>query len=422
MKYKMSVGIFVGGNFIPSYDGATNRMHYLSRYLQKAGVKVTIFHGYRGWTNLRLISHEPFKTYIFPSDRYYNDIDFLANLLKKEKINIIQFNDLEPIISQGIKLSQATGAHIVSESHYVVSQLAKSLGTAPEKILSINKLEKTVGKVVDHVICLSKDDKRGLQSRMHLPSSKISVVPSGIDIKEIAYHKPNLQSKTVLFLGNLYFEPNADAVRQIYKHVFPKLERHGFKFIIIGDCPPKLKKQYQAKNFIFTGPVPNLNAIFRNAAIALAPVREGTGLRIKILNYLAAGLPVIATSTAVLGMPEIKNIVVEDNLKKYANIILHLSDCPQRAFRFSKEGRKFIERKLDWKLIARKTMLVYKLALSRPAKNKSRFINLTEGLRIGQPVWLEEAERKGRFKKLKSSIRGKFSFGVINRGKITIVR
>lgn len=422
MKHHLSVGIFVGGNFIPSYDGATNRMRYLSRHLQRTGIKVTIFHGYRGWTDLRLISREPFKTYIFPIDCYYNNLNFLADLIKKEKINIIQFNDLELIISQGVKLSQATGAYIVSESHYVVSRLAKSLGATPERVRSISKFEKIIGKIVDHVICLSKDDKPELQSRMHLPSDRISVVPSGVDLEEIVYHKPNFRTKTILFLGNLYFEPNADAVRQIYKHIFPKLKQRGFKFILVGDCPPGLKKQYQAQNFIFIGPIPNLNAVFRKTTVALAPVRESTGLRIKILNYLAAGLPVIATSAAVAGMPNTKNVIIEDNLKKYSNIILGLFNHPQRALLLSKEGRKFIEQKLDWRLVARKIISVYKFVLSRPVKNKLRFINLTTGLRIGQPAWLEEAERKGRFEKLKSSIHDKFSFGIINRGKINIIR
>ena len=55
MKKKIKLAVFVDGDFIPSYDGASNRFHYLSRYLSKQGIDLTIFHGYRGWSNISLI-------------------------------------------------------------------------------------------------------------------------------------------------------------------------------------------------------------------------------------------------------------------------------------------------------------------------------------------------------------------------------
>ncbi len=419
---ELSVGVFIGGDFIPSYAGATNRMHYLSHYLQKIGVRVVIFHGYRGWTDLRLISREPFKTYIFPIDRYYSDLDFLANLIRKEGIRIIQFNDLEPIISQGIKLSQSTGAYVVSESHYVVSRLAKSIGASIARIRSIRGLEAVIGSVIDHVICLSEDDKPKLRSAMRVFDNRISVVPSGVDLKEVKYLGPNFDSKTVLFLGNLYFEPNADAVRSIHTYVLPTLRQKGFRFLVVGDCPPVLKRKYESRDFQFVGPVRDLNVVFRQATVALAPIQESTGLRIKILNYLAAGLPVVSTSQAVSGISNTKHIVIENDLRKYAEIISDLFENKRSTTRRSVAARRFIENNFDWYKVALRVASVYSKILSRPVKDKSKFINLPLEFHIGQPAWLEEAERKGRFVKLRSAIKGKFSYGIIQRGRIRIIR
>lgn len=419
---KISVGIFVGGDFIPSYAGATNRMHYLSRHLQQIGVKVIVFHGYRGWTDLRLIAQEPFKTYIFPIDRYYNDISFLANLIRKEKLRIIQFNDLEPIISQGTKLSQATGAYIVSESHYIVSRLAKSIGASASRIRSIRKLEAAAGCAVDHVVCLSENDRPELRNKMRISNNRISVVPSGVDLREIKYWGPNFSSKTVLFLGNLYFEPNAHAVRAIHAYILPSLQQEGFKFLIVGDCPPAFKRKYESYNFRFTGPIRDLNVIFRQATVAVAPILGGTGLRIKILNYLGAGLPVISTSIAALGIRNTRHMIIENDFRKYAGLIKSLLKNRSKTIRHSIAARRSIESDFDWQKMAFRVASVYRKILSRPVKDKSKFINLLSMLRIGQPAWLEEAERKGRFIKLQSAIKGKFSYGIIQRGNIRVIR
>lgn len=418
----MTIGIFVDGDFIPSYSGAKNRMHYLSRYLQKIGLKIIIFHSYRGWSNLNMISEEPFKTYILPINRYYNDLDFIANLINKENVHIIQFCDLESTISQGVRLSQYTNAYLISELHYVVSRLTKNLGGLPERIRSIRHLELITGKVADHIICLTDNDNLELRHKMNVAQNRISTIPSGVDLNEIKYHGPNFKTKTILFLGNLYFEPNADAVRLIHHYIYPILYRRGFKIIITGDCPPKLKKEFQSLNLVFTGPVNNLDKVFRQSTIALAPIREGTGLRIKILNYLAAGLPIIATSAAASDIQKTNKIIIENDFRKYPKIIIDLLDNPQHMSRLAREGRELIEHNFDWLTIARQTAAVYRNIITKKRKNKSCFINLIAKLKIGKPDWLEEFEHKERFKKFNSKIRGDFSYGIIHRGKIKIFR
>jgi hypothetical protein len=137
MKRKIKVGIFVDGDFIPSYDGASNRFHYLSRYLARNGVEIIIFHGYREWSDISLIKKEPFKTYIFPIEHYYNNLELIASIIRKESIDIIQFDNLEPILLQGIRLAELTGVKLVSEMHYVVRNLAKKLGAGQSRIKEI---------------------------------------------------------------------------------------------------------------------------------------------------------------------------------------------------------------------------------------------------------------------------------------------
>jgi len=417
---KIKLGIFVEGDFIPSYDGASNRFHYLSRYLQWAGVEVVVFHGFRGWSDLELIKKEPFKTYVLPIERYYKDSSFLASLVKKEKLDIIQFNDLEPVLLQGIRLAHMTGVHLVAEMHFVVGNLAKALGTSAQKLSKIAKLEKFIGRAVDHVIALSSDDEPDFIKKMGVPSKNISVVPSGVDLREIKFWGPNFKAKTILFLGNLYFEPNGEAVKTIHRDIYPELKKAGFKFLIVGDCPKKLRDKYQDRTFRFTGTVDDLNQVFKESTLALAPIIESTGLRIKTLNYLAAGIPVVTTSASAAGFPHKDCLLVEDDFQKYPALILKLTK--RELLRLAKRGRETMESKFDWKIIAERTKTTYKKILHTRPKDKAKSAELTASFNLKEPVWLEEAKKKGRFSNCHHPPHGDFSYGVIRHGRVNIVR
>jgi len=420
---KTKIGIFIDGGFIPSYDGATNRFQYLSKHLKKNGVDVVIFYCYRGWSNIELIKKEPFKTYLLPVNNYYRNINLIADLIKKEHINIIQFNDLEPILSFGARLSEMTKTYLVIEMHYVVSSLAKALGSSSRYIKNIKKYEKLVGNLTDHLICVSDDDKPVLSNNMNISDNRISVIPSGVDVDGIKFSSPNFSKKTVVFLGNLFFEPNAVAVDNIYKYIYPELKKLGFKFLIVGDCPKTIKDKYKNHNFEFTGTVADLNDVFKKSTIALAPILEGTGMRLKTLNYLSAGLPVITTSISALGFQSKDVLIIENNFKKYPNIILDLISNRARVLELSKRGRNLVEKKFNWDYIANKTKLTYEKILSIPIKNKDVFIKEASKPKLTkEPVWLVETITKGRFADRYCVLDDGVAYTVIENNKINTVK
>lgn len=416
-RRKIKVAIFVDGDFIPSYDGASNRFHYLSRYLSLNGVDVVIFHGYRKWSNISLIKKEPFKTYIFPVDSYYN-LELISSLLLKEQIDIIQFDNLEPILLQGMELSQLSGAKLVSEMHYVVKNLAKRLGANAHRLSEIENMEKLVSKSIDHIICLSKQDKLYFEKNLGLKQEKISVIPSGVDCREIKYWGPNFEAKNIIFLGNLFFEPNEDAVRVIKNQVYPRLRQDGFRFTIAGDCPDNLRSELSEADFVFTGIVPDLNSLFKEATLALAPIDEGTGMRIKFLNYFAAGTPIITTNVATNGFNDKKNFYIEDDYSIYPSIIVSLWENKNKLRELSRSGRVLVSKKYDWNIIARETKSVYNKLAKEVLVERADF-EVKNYLKNKEPVWLQEAVNKGRFKEVTAGeLPDNFSFSVINKNTI----
>ena len=415
MGRKIKIGIFVDGDFIPSYDGASNRFHYLSRYLSLNGADVVVFHGYRGWSDISLIKKEPFKTYIFPIKHYYSNLELVASLIKREAIDIIQFDNLEPILLQGIRLSELTRTKLVSEMHYVVRDLAKRLGADSSRLDEIKNMEEKVGSSIDHLISISEEDRIFIERYMKIPPQDISVIPSGVDCTEIRYFGPNFNEKNIVFLGNLYFKPNEDAVRRMKKLIYPELQKHGFRFTIAGDCPPDLKLDCQTNDFNFIGTLPDLNNFFKDATFAIVPIDEGTGMRIKILNYLAAGIPVLTTTAAASGFKNKNHFFLEDDYSNYANRILELLENKKELMQISCEGRSEIEKYYDWNSIAKRTIEVYEKILknNRPRK----ILSETNIIKNKEPAWLQEAIAKKRFKIIDSSELPKvFSFAISDNG------
>jgi len=81
-----------------------------------------------------------------------------------------------------------------------------------------------------------------------------------------------------------------------------------------------------------------------------------------------------------------------------------------------------MERHFDWKIIAKNTKHTYKKMLSTYPKDKTKYISSVPSLKIKEPVWFEEAKRKGRFLDRNYRPRGKFSYGVIEKGRAKIFR
>ena len=100
------VAIFVDGEFIPSFSGATDRFHYLSRALQKfTNTDVVIILCDRGWSDIGEIAREEFKTYLV-NPALFKNVAFLAQILGKEKIDLVQFANLELAVEVGLPLAK----------------------------------------------------------------------------------------------------------------------------------------------------------------------------------------------------------------------------------------------------------------------------------------------------------------------------
>jgi glycosyltransferase involved in cell wall biosynthesis len=169
------------------------------------------------------------------------------------------------------------------------------------------EIETRLARSSDLVWCNSEDDKRAMQQLA--PDVRIEVIPT--------IHTPHARGlafdarRDLLFLGNLAHPPNRDAVRYFVEEIFPLVRDQLFdaRLSIVGDNVPPEIKAYASDTVRVLGYVPDIEPLFASckvmvasSRVMVAPLRFGAGVKGKIGESLAHGLPVVTTSIGAEGM------------------------------------------------------------------------------------------------------------------------
>jgi glycosyltransferase involved in cell wall biosynthesis len=222
-------------------------------------------------------------------------------------------------------------------------------------------LEKLAYRNADLALTVSEKEKKILAS--FLRDEYIKVVPNGVDttsfVKTIGTEQIRKQYGlngfyTVVFVGNLDFPPNRRAIDFLSSKIAPIIheEIENTKFLMVG----KMQKKIEMPGFVFTGFVENLLDVFSVSDVAVAPLLQGSGTRLKILEYLSCCLPVVSTSIAAEGL-EIENganIFIEDDPEGFAVRTIELLRNKNLSVSVGNKGRKLVVDAYDWKSIAKK--------------------------------------------------------------------
>ena len=135
---------------------------------------------------------------------------------------------------------------------------------------------------------------------------RLEIVPIGVDLVSPAAVAPG--PPRLAFTGTLNYRPNADAVLYFCREIFPRVRRRHPDLrlqIIGGGASPELASACRAIDGVdLLGFVPDVFQVLRGATIFVCPMRQGTGIKVKLLEAMACGLPIVASPLALEGMPE----------------------------------------------------------------------------------------------------------------------
>jgi polysaccharide biosynthesis protein PslH len=192
------------------------------------------------------------------------------------------------------------------------------------------------------------------------PGQKVTVVPNGVDLAGLVFRGavPRCGSPRLLFVGGLAHRPNFDGLRHFISEALPVL-LHQFPDLtltVVGDAAgaaPELMSLPRGDAVEFVGFVPDLNGHFAESTALIVPLRIAGGTRLKIIEAMAAGVPVITTAIGAEGLPVVhgEQVLVAETPQETVACVKRLVRDPEFAQRMAKAARRLCEEKYDWRSI-----------------------------------------------------------------------
>jgi len=302
--------------FIP--DNLANVPLYTGR-LQKRGIEV-VYHPYVKNVREYLISHG-------------SDFDAVVlsrcDFARKHIADVRQYAPRSRIIFDTVDL-HSLRAH--REAQITFDPEAR------EKARQKEELEHDLIRQADETWVTSSVEQKLLQEKWSEKS--IQLVSNIVDIP--GSHTPFELRRDFLFIGGFQHTPNTDAVLFFLTKIYPivKARLQEAKFYIIGDKPPPEVVALAGKNIVITGLQRDVRPFFESVRLSIAPLRFGAGVKGKINQSMAWGVPVVATSLAVEGMELTfgEDVLVADEPEEFARALVTLYESPELWNRLSQNG------------------------------------------------------------------------------------
>jgi polysaccharide biosynthesis protein PslH len=210
-------------------------------------------------------------------------------------------------------------------------------------------------------IVVSESDRRVLLSSN--PRLKIDVVPNGVDTnlyQPLPYSKI---SPALIFVGNMEYRPNIDAMIYFCRDIYPQLLREfsDLELWIVGINPSLEVKQLEGNGVHVTGCVEDVRPIYGRSTVCIIPLRAGGGSRLKILEAMALGRPVVSTSIGCEGLEVVdgKHLFIADTPHQFAEKTLSLLKDRELRQRIIAQARELVVSRYDWEVIAQQALQVY---------------------------------------------------------------
>ena len=211
----------------------------------------------------------------------------------------------------------------------------------------------------DVVLASSSEEVRALRRRgKHVCATTVPNVAPPID--SIRTLKRRGGHRDIVFVGNMSYLPNIDAVRWFALSVWPRLRRMfagRLRFIIAGNSPPReVLDLARQPGIVVMGTFPQVGSLYRDASLVVIPIRAGGGTRIKLLEAASYCVPVVSTSFGAYGsgFRSGRELLLADNSRDFADSCARLLQDFALASRVVAGARRKIHRDFDSAICSRR--------------------------------------------------------------------
>jgi len=377
---------------LPATDGGCMAMHAITRGLQEIGHEVNIISLYTSkhpfqeeklskeyieetkfidvFVNTEVNWVEAYSSLVtrdsYNLSRFFTpDFDIeLTKVLKKEEYDIIQLESLFmcPYIETIRKYSDSK---IVLRAHNIEYKLWERRAKNEKNYLKskykgylskeLKKYELHYLSQVDGIASITESDR--LEMIENGIKSPIVTIPFGVNIEKLKAQTSTLENNSLFHLGSMDWDPNVDAMKWFCEHVLPDLKREdpNLSFYLAGKKSEHLHTNTSFKNATIVGEVPSSLDFINSKDIMIVPLRSAGGMRIKIIEGLALGKPIITSSIGLEGIDAIheKHIMIANTKEGYLQAVRKLQSDQKFKENLKKNAQKLIQEKYDRKSIIR---------------------------------------------------------------------
>ena len=322
---------------------------------------------------LSLVKQEPF---LILRDRVAELRRTLTELLEAKRFDAIHADQLW-MATYALQAAQAV-AHagwrprLVLDQHNAVFLIPQRMADGARNPLVryalkheahlMARYETRICQQFDHVVWVTKEDLQavsGLQhgSRKLQTANQNTVIPICVDPSSIPIYSHDSEvlfrnpSPAILFIGGMHWPPNAEGVAWFLQHVFPLVRAQipDIQFHIVGKSPPaELGSQ---AGVVAPGYVEDAEFYWQRSQVFIVPLRAAGGMRVKILDAWARGVPVISTTIGAEGISYKAgdHLLIADTPQDFSQAIIRVFYDDQLWQHLSRNGRKMVEENYDWR-------------------------------------------------------------------------
>jgi glycosyltransferase involved in cell wall biosynthesis len=262
----------------------------------------------------------------------------------------------------------------VLDEHNAVWTIVQRAATwerwGPKRLLAelewrkLRAYEGTLCRRFDHVTVVSDQDARALNAaagtELHL-----DLIPIAVDTRELAFTPRSERARGVLSVATMFYPPNVEGISWFAREVFPTVRRAvpEVAFHAVGARPPAHIRRLatSGSGIEVPGYVADVEPFFERSAVLVVPLHSGSGMRVKILEAFARGIPVVSTTVGVEGIEAQpgEHLLVADRPEDFAAAVIRLLQHPDEAARLARAGRALVEAKYDWRTALAPLLQIY---------------------------------------------------------------
>jgi len=216
------------------------------------------------------------------------------------------------------------------------------------------------------VVVASILDQKVIEKKI---GKEVGLVPNGVDLDYFKNLTPQPHRfPTILFVGNFKWLENRDAVSFLVSEVWPEIRKEipGAKLLIVGrDAPPRLKESILASGAELKEDVQEIKDVYQITDLLLAPIRIGGGTKFKILEAMAAGVPVVTTKEGIEGLKvkDGQEVLVGKETKDLVEKVTKVLRDEDLRNNLIKKARAKVSQNYNWQIIAQSLDYIWQEAV-----------------------------------------------------------